>query len=106
MKNLIIAILFVLSTAIPAFAKDFKIPACTADRHIAVLTIDVTDDIPDNISADIKAAFIKTAKQLSADILVSEVGYQQFVSNLAEADFEYINGLTGPPVIGADCEEI
>ncbi len=103
MRALVVTLMLVLLTAAGALARDFNIAACTSDNRVALLTVDIQEDASQDIQAEIKAAFVKTAQALTAEALVSGDGFRQFVENLSEEDYEAIRGVNGPPVIGESC---
>lgn len=103
MKKLLTFALF-LALAVPVFAFDFNIHACTADDHSALLTLDILDGTSKEVTVDIRDVFSKVAKSLTADQLVSGEGFRAFITALSDEDKDAIQGIQGPPVIGDVCE--
>ena len=90
--------------ATTVLAKDVSYTACTLDRHGAVLSVVLKDDVlaeqPD-IEQQVGVAFAKTARSLIAERLVDAEGYQLFLKNLGDAGLvmDAVGEILGPPVI-------
>lgn len=103
MKALITSLL-ILALSGPVLAKDLNITGCTKDKQKAVLTIDVNEAADSNTVAEIIMAFVKTAKVLTAEVLVSGEGFRVFAENLSEAARDAIDGINAPPAIDGRCD--
>lgn len=101
--KVIAASILVLLLGSPVFARDLDIVGCTADKQRATLTVDVNDAANCSTVTEIIMAFIKTAKALNADVLVSEEGFRTFVGNLSEAAHDAIDSINKSPVIDGSC---
>ena len=87
--------------AATVLAKDVSYTACTLDRHGAVLSVILKDDVlaeRPELEQSVGVAFSKTARSLVADALVEAEGYQLFLKNLGDANV-VIADVGGPPVI-------
>lgn len=100
----LIAFVLALSIATSAFARDLNITGCTKDKQKAVLTVDVNAAADSNTVAEIIMAFVKTAKVLTAEVLVSGEGFRVFAENLSEAARDAIDGINAPPAIDGRCD--
>ena len=92
-----------LCFGVKVFAQELNIHACTADKHVAVLTLDVNDSAESEILAGITKAFVDTAALLSTGELLSGDGFRMFAEKLTPEEYDAINGIEGPPLIGDSC---
>ena len=104
MKKLIAVLAIAILLAVPTFAKEVNIHACTADSKAAVLTVDINDSAEPVVVAGIAKAFIITARALKVDVLLSGEGFRMFIQSLTQDEYDAVNGIQGPPVIGASCK--
>lgn len=103
MKSILL-ILLLLIGSISLAAKDLNIQACTSDYRSATLSLDFSDSASKTIENEVKAAFVKTASGLTAEELVSGHGFDVFLSNLTQEDYDAIIGINAAPIIGETCK--
>lgn len=84
MKRFIIALILTFSCAVTAFARDFYVDLCTADKVAVQFYVDIADDTSENVDKNIITALEKTAKALPVDRLITEEGYTLFLSYLTD----------------------
>lgn len=102
---LVAVVLFTLSGIV--VAKDAAVTACTADRKTVSLEVTFDDEalLTHPIEAHVRNAFVKAAKSLPANRFVGPDGYEAFLANLDEADYEG-TWTEGPPVVISNtCKE-
>ena len=97
------ALVIFVCFGVSVFAQEVNIHACTMDKHVAVLTLDINDSAESEILAGIAKAFVDTAAELSTDELVSGDGFRMFAEKLTPEEYDAINGIEGPPLIGDSC---
>lgn len=108
MKHIILAIVLALST-VSLTAKEFLYGACTADVKLAIITVDLKDEVikaHPEIPAHYQKAFTNAALDLTAAQLRSNEGFFIFLSYLSDLDLTAMpDGGIDPPEFIADCPD-
>lgn len=102
MFKTVFAAALALSLATVAYAAQTTFNACTQDGKAVTLLVDINDTIAKThpVADHINTAFTYAANNLSAEALLDEPGFSTFAAHLDETDFEAIDGLEAPVVIG------
>lgn len=102
MKSVVLAIALALAVSTAVFAKEVTFTACTQDGKAVDLLVDINDAVATThpVQDHINTAFLAAATTLTADQLLSGVGFEVFKSGLDETDVSAIDDLTAPVVIG------
>lgn len=104
MRKLIVSFVAALMLSVSVYAAQLAIPGCTLDHKSVRLTLVTADNTPTEVEKHIATAFATAAKDLTAEELLSDKGYNAFVSQLTPADIEAILELQGPPDVIGSCE--
>lgn len=104
MKTQILVLALMLAFGASLLARGATYTACTKDSKSVSLTIEVADDAPASVDANIQAAFTSAAQGLTAEALVSYEGFLVFAEKLSDEAREAISVGRPPAVLDGACK--
>lgn len=103
MKRIVIGTVLALLVSVVAFAKTANFVACTTDNQLAVLTIQLNDQIiaQHPVETHIAVAFTAAASSMTAADLVTSAGFVMFRAGLDDIDIKAVEDMSAPLISGS-----
>ena len=104
MKKALLVAMMLAATCGLVEAASHSLKACTKDSVKVELVANFEGET-DAVVKDVQAKFAAVAKSVSYEVLVSNEGYEAFISSLSSEDLDALQGFDGAPVNVGACGE-